>query len=480
MGMLPFSGLAVVSSGYLLLVALCVCMGFQLQHSYKPRALAILFGGLLLSAILSVGVIFYQHLHLYDFSGTAIDVYIVHSGTLRPSANIAQPNQAATLLVWGLLAGAWLHQNKQMSTISLLFLGVFLSSGIVLTNSRIGLLELVAIAFLVWMHRDRFPNKHLPHVLVGVAFFALASTVLLPAINAALYLAEPTRTVQELFTENIRQKAYKMFLGALIQQPWLGFGLTNLYIPQFLMAGHTASFHGYFIQSHNIFLDFLLWFGVPLGSALIFITLRWFWKTWRQLQSHDDELMFLCVVALMMHAMVELPHQYLFFILPAAVFVGLLTKGTGMAVGKSVLMLVYFAVVLGFCIVCLDYFKTEASFRNLRIENAKLDIKVDTTVPDLVLLNQMKGLLAMTKQQAVAGMTPSQLKQMERVVNSHSAPYLIYAYINALVLNDRPEEAKVWMKRYEMVAPVDLIDNAKKLWRINQQRQPLLRKVDWH
>jgi O-antigen ligase len=479
LGMLPFSGQAVVSSGYLLLMTLCVCMGFQLQHRYKARALAVLFGGLLLSAILSVGVIYYQHLHLYDFSNTAIDIYIVNSGTLRPAANIAQPNQAATLLIWGLLAGAWLHQTKRLTTISLAFLGIFLTSGLVLTNSRIGLLELLAIALLAWMQRDRFPKKHLAYVLIALALFALAATVLLPTINAALFLAEPTRTFEELFTESIRQKAYKMFFGALIQQPWLGFGLTNFYIPQFLMAEHTASFHGYFIQSHNILLDFLLWFGIPLGGALIFITLRWFWTTYTHLQHHDDVLMLLCVVALMMHAMVELPHQYLFFILPAAVFVGLLTRGKGMPVGKPSLMIVYVAVVAGFCVVCLDYFKTEASFRNLRIENSKLDIKVDTRVPDLISLNQMEGLLTMTKQQATVGMTPAQLKQMERVVNSHSAPYLIFAYINALALNGRPEEAKVWMKRYEMVAPISLIENAKKLWRINQQRQPLLLKVDW-
>ncbi len=479
LGMLPFSGLAAVSSGYLLLMALCACMGFQLQHRHKERALGIVFGGLILSAILSVAVIYYQHLHLYDFSDTAIDIYIVNSGTLRPGANIAQPNQAATLLIWGLLSGAWLHQNKRLSTFSLGFLGVFLISGIVLTNSRIGLLELAGITFLAWMQRDRFPVKNLPSAMLGLTLLAIALTVLLPAINAALYLSEPLRSIEELFTESARLKGYQMYFGALMQQPWLGFGLTNLYIPQLLMAEHTASFHGYFIQSHNILLDFLLWFGIPLGSALIFITLRWLWKTWINLQNHEEVLMFFCVIALMMHAMVELPHQYLFFVLPAALFVGLLTRGKGIPVGKPSLIIFYLGVVVGSCVVGLDYFKTEASFRNLRIENSKLDIKVDTTVPDLILLNQMEGLLSMTKQQAATGMTPEQLKQMERVVNSHSAPYLIFAYINALALNGRPEEAKVWMKRYEMVAPLGLIDNAKKLWRSNQQSQPLLRKVDW-
>ncbi len=71
-----------------------------------------------------------------------IGLYAVALGpNMRPYANLAQPNQLATLLVMGTVMAYLLYQRRLLKPWQFAVLGLHLSIGLVLTESRAGAAE---------------------------------------------------------------------------------------------------------------------------------------------------------------------------------------------------------------------------------------------------------------------------------------------------------------------------------------------------
>ena len=66
----------------------------------------------------------------------------------------------------------------------------------------------------------------------------------------------------------------------------------------------------------------MLWNGVPLGLSLVGGLGLWFWHQLRGISTPTHLLLLLGVGVFLLHAMLELPHAYAFFLLPVALMIG--------------------------------------------------------------------------------------------------------------------------------------------------------------
>jgi len=100
-GVLPFAGQAWISSAYLLGFLFALLIGARWEQADSSQLGHALFIAIGIAAIASVGLQLYTWLELTD-SGV-MGMWSLGATGSRPYANLGQPNQLATLLVWGLI-----------------------------------------------------------------------------------------------------------------------------------------------------------------------------------------------------------------------------------------------------------------------------------------------------------------------------------------------------------------------------------------
>ncbi|PIW09923.1 MAG: polymerase, partial [Comamonadaceae bacterium CG17_big_fil_post_rev_8_21_14_2_50_60_13] len=65
--------------------------------------------------------------------------------------------------------------------------------------------------------------------------------------------------------------------------------------------------HTVFSHSHNLFLDLVLWCGIPFGLFVSLYLIRWFWLRLRAVRCAEDAVLMLFLLVVGNHAMLELP-----------------------------------------------------------------------------------------------------------------------------------------------------------------------------
>jgi hypothetical protein len=106
-GQISLLGDAVVSSAYLFGFALAVVLGEVVARRDASQATAWIWLAVALAALISVAI------QLNQWTGgtegdTPLDIWVMYlQPGMRPYGNLGQPNQLATLLVWGVIALLW-------------------------------------------------------------------------------------------------------------------------------------------------------------------------------------------------------------------------------------------------------------------------------------------------------------------------------------------------------------------------------------
>ena len=271
-GQIPFFGQAFMASLYLMGFLLAQIAG-QHWHQWKPTMLGdILFGAIGIASLVSVGLQLYQWLGLTSGSGM-LDIWVIGFDGSRPAANLGQANQLSTLLIWGLLAGAWGVWRKQLRGPFVALYIFILLVGLALAQSRTALLCLLTllISFSFWTPLGRQKKIRVGVVIAFVLYLSLLS--LIPVLTQLLML-DGFSSMQARSASELRPAAWRMFLDAVGERPWLGYGWDQA-MSAHLAAGDRHPLVGHlFGQTHNLFLDLIVWCGVPLGAFFRFFPYR--------------------------------------------------------------------------------------------------------------------------------------------------------------------------------------------------------------
>lgn len=440
-GQLLYTGDAWISSLYLAGLAVAVATGYQARSANDASGIvaaltfAILAGGLASSAIALA-----QAFAVAPFGDWAMAISI--GG--RASANLGQPNNAATLMSWALLAILFLREQRKLSGPLAAVLAVILMLGVATTQSRTALLYGPAIWLAIRILRKRL---HVSTDQWWIAALCVAQILFMfawPLVRNVVGL-DATGGVQHRGAGSLRFTIWPVLLHALSLSPWTGFGWLQVGEAQLLVADAYPPVPELWLHAHNIFLELLLWCGIPLGTLLIAATVHWFVSRWRKLRSLDALIGMLMLTLLGLHAMLELPHHYAYFLIPAGLWIGVVEAQTG---ARAVLSWRWLAAMeTGTLAVCAalvwQYPRVEEDFRLVRFESLKIgSVKADKQAPDAPMLSTLTEFLRFTRTPMRPGMSDAELERMIAITLRYPYAPSLYRTAVALALNGRGKEAQ--------------------------------------
>ena len=274
-----------ITSAYLLGLSLALVIGANWEANSPGQLADALFLAVGVASVLSVGLQLYQWLHL---DGLAL--WTLGGGHERPFANLGQPNQLATLLLWGVLAAAWGFLRGYVGAKAALLMAIFLLFGVALTASRTAWLAVVGLVCASWLWRRFWKSRQVAWVASGLALYFLICVV------GIGWLQTPTGgTLNEttLMRGDLRSLAWLAFLDAAWRAPLWGYGWNQIASAQMAVAADHPALHVIFLHSHNLFLDLILWCGVPLGLLTSVCLLAWFWRRLKAVNNAENLVLML-------------------------------------------------------------------------------------------------------------------------------------------------------------------------------------------
>jgi O-antigen ligase len=441
-GLIHFAGDAWIVFGFLLAFALAQLLGAMLARRLGVDVLLEGLSGLFVAAaIVSVGLELYQWLRLTGLGVFAAELPPGHS----PYANVAQPNHLASMLFLGLVCVLFLHERRRIGGWVAACACVFIEFGMVVTGSRTAWLTVVLLSLGLWALRKRAALRISRAGCLGVLLsFGLLLAAWAP-LNDALLLSQG-RTFAVQSEVGPRPLMWATMLDAISREPWFGYGWNQGMVAHSrVVDDHPAG--GRLIEnSHNLLLDLMVWNGIPLGLALGGLLLWWFWRQTRAARSPAQACLLAAVGGVFVHALLEFPLSYMYFLLPVGLMMGALDSGVEWRLQASLPRWLVGAVGTAaaalMVIVVHEYIEIEANMRTLRFEVARIGTgTIDSKPPELMLLTQVRDYLRFARIASHPGMSADELAWMGRVVERFPYAPAQLSVAMADALNGRPAQA---------------------------------------
>lgn len=475
LGLIPHFGLVLVHGGYALAAALTLVVAYR--YAQEGQGLVdCIFAAIAIMAIGNVGLAIYQYIGMLGTDGlTGIDLWVIYiPPDYRPAGNIAQPNQMTTLLFMAWVAGLWAYTQRVIGMPVLLLYSSFLTLGLALSHSRIAFIQMAALLILLFVKRHLF--ERFKPLFLSVLFIAAFHMLLfwsIPQISHFLDAGYEGRSLATIGSDSNRALIYATNWTAMLERPWFGYGFSHLGTIQWDLVDTVKYSHAYISRAHNLFFDFVLWFGIPIGISAIAVLLWSFWCMFRRIQTAPQLLMWTIPLFVLLHGMVEFPHQYTQTLLPAMAMWGALAWQTvdkpAWHSPRYLVASVLIMMSLLLLWISRDYLRIETAVRQLRFEEQGLSPKGSHVITDSVPLGYFTDHFKMLRMTARPGVSPEELAWMEQTVRSELSYGSHYIYAVSLALNGRKPEALLWMRRLNAVSPASLQPEMVRVW-ANYQR----------
>lgn len=482
-GLLYFSGKAWVCAAYVWGFMLALLIGARWEAATPGRAADGLLLAVGVAALISVGMQLRQWLGV-SFGFDEMQIWAGEYSPERPAANLGQPNQLATLLLWGLMGCAWAVVRNRIRPAYAIIVALFLIFGLVLTQSRIAMIAMFVITVAAWGWRRLFPSRLVPKIITLLFLYFIFCTLTLQHISDFIGLDLQIRPASlGGASTHLRLQAYSLFFDAILRQPWWGYGWNQLGAAQLAVAQDHPNLTSFFLQSHNLFLDLVIWCGLPIGCLVSISLMAWMYRQIRQVATLEAAILTLFVVVVGLHAMVELPLHHAYFLLPTGLVMGMLSQSQEAKVffttGRGVIFgfLLALAVLLG--TIIRDYLHVDESFRVYRLEIAHVGKLPVGHPPDVVLLNDLYAFILNARTEVKAGMTDAELVKLEHITSSFPSTSNLYNYAKALALNGKKANAEAWMEKIQRVEPDAYSRDLQAIWASEALKQPAMGLVKW-
>lgn len=435
LGLLPFAGDAWIVSLYIFGFAFAQILGSLLSQRIRDtRVLSISACIFIAAALTSVGLQLYQWLRLDGLGIFAADMPF--GGT--PFANLAQPNHLATLLFLGLAGALFLYEKSVIGGYTTALITAFLQAGMVMTGSRTAWVAmLILLIVLTWWKLRGVLRLPFP----GVAATGGLMVVLLLAWRPLndLLLLTPGRSFAAQAQIGPRPLFYATMIDAVHLRPWSGFGWNQGLAAQDLVVEFHPAGDRLMGSSHNLFLDLVVWNGLPIGLALIALIVFCSFKAFRAVRDAGQVFAATALLGVLIHAMFEFPLSYSYFLLPVGLLMGVFAHSLGeckYTVSASVTGVGAAALAVLLSLVVVDYLRVESNTRILRFEAAKIGThEIKSEAPSLLLLTQWQAYLKAIRVKPKPGMREGDLKKMGVVASRFPYVSLQFNYALAAALN---------------------------------------------
>jgi O-antigen ligase len=476
-GQIAYFGDALVSALFVVGAGGAFWLGQEAERDVTDEALHWLSIAFAVGAGANVFIGLLQWLHMEQTLG----IFAADRGPdMRVYANLGQPNHLATLCLLGIAGVIWLRSRARIRRWHFVLLVSWLSFGLLLTESRAGLLGAVGVGLMLVWGRRWFPGAR---TFVSAWWGALAvGHVLIPSISEFLFLA-PARS-QRLADDNQRFVMWRQAVSAIQDAPWLGHGWRQT-MRALKQAANDVPGRLPTDYAHNLALDLLVWVGIPFGMLLTGFAAFWLLRAWRRIADSRQLLLMTATLPVLVHSLFEFPFAYAYFLFPAAWLLGALAGAQTPTLrartlswgrpGVAVLLCVFASVSV---VVGSEYLKAEEDYRVMRFELRRVgQLPIGYESPQLVMLDQLGELLQMGRVQAGPGMSHQTLERLRLVSTTNGWATLDLTYAVALGFNGQPEEASRRLAQIERVYGQPSAQQAYAMFRAYRASRAGLEKV---
>jgi hypothetical protein len=297
-----------------------------------------------------------------------------------------------------------------------------------------------------------------------------------------MHLDQSFDPVERITGSDIRLSAYKLFVDAIFQKPFLGYGWTNLGPVQISVAENHVELGGVFQQSHNLFIDLILWSGLPVGILISGVLVVWFIKAVRRVSCIDEALLILFVGVFWWHSMLELPHQYAYLLFPVGFVMGSLDFRTAsLVIFRTHYAVIVFMLISGVCVLGLvtrDYLRMEADFQALRFERS-YGVHPPEVAPKTLVASQLEAFIEMGRFVPKSDMSMKELDWVRETTNIFPSPANQYSLIASLVINDKNEQAYKRMRILQKIMSEREYKNLGNIWVSQGKANSKIASVQW-
>jgi len=248
----------------------------------------------------------------------------------RAGGNLRQPNHLSSLLMWAMIAAAWLADTGRLPRRPGYVLQGLLLFALMLTGSRTGMLGTGLLA--LWGLLDRSLTRRtralllLTPVVFALFWFGAAAWA---HLNAEVFVGDAQ--IHKSDISSSRFGIWSNTLALIAAHPWAGVGFG-----EFNFAWTLTPFPGrpvaFFDHTHNLPLHLVVELGLPLAALVLALLLWALHEAWRNAQAAGGDapdpappqraaLMMVLMIAL--HSLLEYPLWYSYFLLPASFAFGL-------------------------------------------------------------------------------------------------------------------------------------------------------------
>jgi O-antigen ligase len=323
-----------LGGGFLLAALMATHAGYGFTRvKLGETALRWAAGALIVGGLFAV---FSQVIQLFHLETRVSPLVVAYNVTVerRPFGNMAQANHLATYIAFAMAGALFLVQTRRLAVSIWLLVSTLFAIGLALTVSRGPWLQMgVIVVAGFWMAFAQTRSEPLLRRSNREWIIPIALAVLFFVVNAVIrwanvrYHLELGQSAAERMKDASqiapRLALWKYGWTMFKTHPLLGVGWGEFPSYQF---EYVKALGGVEIanNSHDIFIDLLAKTGL-LGVAIVLLgLLAWLVRVVRAPQSAARVFGIALIGVLTMHALVEYPQQYMFFLLPAMFVFGLL------------------------------------------------------------------------------------------------------------------------------------------------------------
>ncbi|AXE94382.1 PglL family O-oligosaccharyltransferase [Paraburkholderia sp. DD10] len=369
-----------LGGGFLLAAFMATQAGYGFTRAkLNETALRWAAGALIVGGLFAV---FCQLIQLFHLEVRVSPFVVAYNVTTerRPFGNMAQANHLATYIAFAMAGALYLVQTRRIAVGIWLLVSTIFAVGLALTVSRGPWLQMgVLVVAGFWMAfaqtRDhaqlrRGNREWIIPIVLAVLFFAINALIRWANVRYHLELGQSAADRFKDAGQIAPRLALWRYGWTMFKtHPLLGVGWGEFPSYQYEFA---KTLGGVEIanNSHDIFIDLLAKTGLIGLAIVLFGLVTWLVRVVRAPQTAARVFGIALIGVLVMHALVEYPQQYMFFLLPAMFVFGLLeTRPLRLVPGRlsfGAFVVVVFGGLAALYPVYRDYARAEVLYYGAR------------------------------------------------------------------------------------------------------------------
>ena len=385
------------------------------------------------------------------------------SGTQRPYANFAQPNNMATFLFMALMSCLYLYEKKKIQTRWLFSCAAIIVVGVALSQSRTAWVAAIAIMLYLAFYQYKGIIRLKWYYSTAWFLFFIACIVAFPLLSQ---LATQIMDAQVVQSRDVVSRAtgdmsrlaiWQQMLAAIQAQPWFGYGWYQTSVA-FVSITDTVQGPVWIRSAHNFILDFLLWNGLIIGLPFLAYFGYLGYQLQRWVNTPESLIGILMIGAFLTHAMFEFPQHYAYFLLPVGFILGtVLAQNPKIKIILMPSIGMKFIFTVGLFLLILIYRDYDVAVPKLgqSIRYEKQPEKITNEKP-IYLLTEFNHRIAWIRLNPYSKASAEQIQEGEQMVLSYPTKYNLIKYAKLLAFNGYEAEAKHQLQRLKTIQKTEM------------------------